>query len=58
MSHTREWQREKRSSGKESGEEVLRALSRLAASPLDFAATRRALCLFAGYVSCIDTNFK
>ena len=47
LSHAREWRREKRSGGKESGEEVPRkSLSRLAASPLDFAlaASPHTLC--------------
>ena len=46
MSHTRERRRANQSDGKESGEEAPR-LSRLAASPFDFAlaATPRALLL-------------
>ena len=61
LRHMREWRREKLSGGKESGEGVLTekvtSVSRLAASPLDFAREPN-VSLFAGYQNSSDGNIS
>ena len=56
LSHTREWRREKRSGGKESGEEV--PLSCLATSPLDFALAAMPCALCPPTWACSQAKFS